>query len=286
MSKKVLVIEDDPNMNEVLVETLEDEGFQVTGVFSGEEAVAQNPEVPFDLVVSDVRLAGMDGLEALAQLKARNPKLRSIVITGYASIDSPARAMQLKVDDYLMKPFGIDEFALAVHRVATAKKKKLMERFFESLFAIESRRTGMLDGLIHERGCTFKALFVGIRSSRLTKNAAREGYRKLEKVENSYRSALRNPESDHRDFFELVERYQEVMQLLVTDPEAIPLTTSEKGEVSAESFAHLYQGLQNSTIDDDELMWAPFLRTAPPHLLDGYAELLAMKEKVWPLVKA
>ncbi len=130
----VLVIEDDPEMREVLVESLEDAGFEVIGAASGLEAMAVASSRNFDLVVSDVRMAGMDGLESLTRLKSSQPELRTIVITGFASRDSPARAIRLQVDDYLLKPFGLEDFLKSVQRVLESGSRK-------SFISVLSRRS-------------------------------------------------------------------------------------------------------------------------------------------------
>lgn len=95
---------------------LEDEGYDVTTASSGMEAIEKAKGANFDLVVSDVRMAEMDGIETLTNVKQQQPDARSIVITGYASPDIPVQAIKLGVDDYIMKPFDDRQFVASVKR--------------------------------------------------------------------------------------------------------------------------------------------------------------------------
>lgn len=112
----ILLIDDDALMVEALGLLLGDEGYDVATASSGLEALERAGERTFDLVISDVRMAGMDGVQTLTQLRERCPTTRAILITGYASPDIPVRAIKLGVDDYLVKPFDDREFLKSVRR--------------------------------------------------------------------------------------------------------------------------------------------------------------------------
>ena len=116
MADKILVVEDDPLMLSALEILLEDEGYDVSTASSGMEAIEKAKDESFDLVVSDVRMAEMDGIETLSNVKQEQPDVRSIVITGYASPDIPVQAVKLGVDDYIMKPFDDQQFVASVKR--------------------------------------------------------------------------------------------------------------------------------------------------------------------------
>ena len=79
---KVLVLEDDPELRETLAELLEEEGYTVVAVSRGEEAVQQASRQAFDLIVSDIRMDGMDGLEAIDQASKLQPSMGSLVVSG------------------------------------------------------------------------------------------------------------------------------------------------------------------------------------------------------------
>jgi len=123
VSAKILVIDDDPSMRDTLVIVLEDEGYDVSAAANGYEAIEKIKESSFDLVVSDIRMAGMDGLDTLATLKMTQPELKSIIMTGYASTDDPIRAIKLGVDDYLYKPFDAQQFLKSVRKSIDETRK-------------------------------------------------------------------------------------------------------------------------------------------------------------------
>lgn len=101
----ILIVDDDPLVRESLELELLEAGFEVSTSADGMSALRIAQDVSFDLVLCDIRMPGIQGLEVLAQLKAANPRLRTIVMTGYASPDTPIEALRLRIDDYLMKPF-------------------------------------------------------------------------------------------------------------------------------------------------------------------------------------
>ena len=113
----ILVLEDDAELREMVSDTLRDEGFSVVDVPSGLEAVEAARQHAFDLIVLDVKMEGIDGLEALAQIKERFPGLHSLVITGYSTENDSVRALQLGVQEYLRKPFTFAQLLDSVHRL-------------------------------------------------------------------------------------------------------------------------------------------------------------------------
>ncbi len=114
---RILVLEDDDSLRGVLARVLTESGYEVETASRGEEAVARASVTAFDLVVADVRMEGMDGLEALARVKQRQPDVSSLVVTGYASEADSIRAIRLGVGDYLKKPFGMKAFLESVKSV-------------------------------------------------------------------------------------------------------------------------------------------------------------------------
>ncbi|MEW6282115.1 MAG: response regulator, partial [Candidatus Eremiobacterota bacterium] len=144
----ILVVEDDVNLLSLLCELLEEEGHSVVSASSGEEALQHAARVPFDLIVVDVRMGGMDGLEALARMKRQLPGVASMVITGYASDEDAIRATRLGVGEYLRKPFRDRHFLEAVSRVlrdssqirAAIREVEALRRLFcEVLDAVSER---------------------------------------------------------------------------------------------------------------------------------------------------
>ncbi len=104
-------------MLQAMTDALEDEGYAAVGVESGLAALEAARGQEFDLVVTDIRMEGMDGLETLQQLKQARPSLSSMVVTGYSSEADSLRAIRLGAGDYLKKPFSLSEFTARVGRL-------------------------------------------------------------------------------------------------------------------------------------------------------------------------
>ncbi len=101
----IMVVEDDPTLREALVDTLELAGAGVIAAESAEEALALLADQHADMVVSDVNMGGMDGMELLVQLRRRQPQLPVLLITAFGSIARSVEAMRAGAVDYLVKPF-------------------------------------------------------------------------------------------------------------------------------------------------------------------------------------
>lgn len=124
----MLVLEDDASMRELLAGVLEDEGYEVVAVSKGEDAVAEAARQTLDLVVLDVRMEGLDGLEALARMREHLQGASALVITGYASEEDSVRALRLRVADYLRKPFEMKALLERVEGlVAETRQRRLRE---------------------------------------------------------------------------------------------------------------------------------------------------------------
>ena len=121
---RILVVEDDDSFREDLIAALESEGYQVTGCANGARALELATQEPFDLVISDVRMAGIDGLETLERFQSQQPSVATLVITGYTAEADSIRAVRLGVGDYLKKPFRLDEFLSAVERLLRRHRER------------------------------------------------------------------------------------------------------------------------------------------------------------------
>ena len=128
MLEHILVVEDDEFMRMSLQTELELAGYAVTVAENGERALELASLQHFDLVVSDIRMPGKDGLETLSGLRELQPLARNILISGYADPDAPIKAVKLKVDDYLMKPFSADEFLAAVKKALQVQLQELQRQ--------------------------------------------------------------------------------------------------------------------------------------------------------------
>ena len=106
---RLLVVEDDPKLREAVVDTLVIKGFDVLEAPNGIEAMAIVRSHTLDVVLSDINMPGMDGLELLNQVKQEHPWLPVLLMTAYGDVGQAVKAMQLGADDYLMKPFELRE---------------------------------------------------------------------------------------------------------------------------------------------------------------------------------
>lgn len=122
---RILVLEDHDQMRKALVEALEDEGYEVAVATRGEEAVEMAQGQPFDLLITDIRMEGMDGLEALRHVQQHQPGIHSMVVTGYSTEDDSIRAIQLGAGDYLRKPFKLNHFLDRVNRLVAGRLRQL-----------------------------------------------------------------------------------------------------------------------------------------------------------------
>ncbi|MEZ5287068.1 MAG: sigma-54 dependent transcriptional regulator [Vicinamibacterales bacterium] len=118
----VLVIDDEEIMREILQTLLEREGYAVRLASSGQEGLDLARSLPFDAVIVDVMMPGMDGLQVLEELRKQDEGLPVLMITAYASMDTAIRAMKLGAFDYITKPFKNDE-VLVVLRNATEQRR-------------------------------------------------------------------------------------------------------------------------------------------------------------------
>ncbi len=122
MSKRILVVDDEESVVFLLSEHLARLGkeYKVEIACSGEEALALMAAQPFDLLITDLRMPGVDGLELLEQVRVRYPETRLILMTAYGSDEVEAEARRLEVYRYITKPFEVKEL-LKVARQALSK---------------------------------------------------------------------------------------------------------------------------------------------------------------------
>ena len=126
----VLLVDDEVEFLETLVKRLKRRNLGATGVNSGEEALRFLGETPVDVVVLDVKMPGMDGLETLTEIKKLYPLVEVIMLTGHASMEVAIQGMELGAFDYLMKPMDIDDLLYKLQDAC--KKKQLHEARIKS----------------------------------------------------------------------------------------------------------------------------------------------------------
>ena len=123
MSSKgiIHVIDDEPVIHDVLAQLLTSEGYEVEISASGEEALEKFPSQSFDVILLDLLMPGMDGIEVLRRIKKVDPLAPVIIITAYGSVESAISAMKIGALDYVQKPFKHDDLLLAIEKAVERK---------------------------------------------------------------------------------------------------------------------------------------------------------------------
>lgn len=280
---RILIVEDDPTMNQILVDTLEDEDHEVESAENFKDALSLAHQRPFDLAISDVRLPGKDGVETLTELKKIQNDLKCVIITGYASADTPVRAIRLRVDDYLFKPFSLEYFLGTVNRVLaqeaeTAGKFSLIQKLFEVFARVKNEA---LRELVAERQEAYRGLYLGARSGYLSRSAAHEVYAKLESLENWFRTLLNSEEIEVSEVRAVRDKYVQLGDR-IAQLEFGGQTAVQNDEVPMEQFESLFEAIKSSHISLDDLQYAPLLRKTPDARFEAHKKLLDLKHQLWP----
>ena len=121
---RVLLVDDEVDFVETVAKRLRLRGLEVEGVHDGDAALESLSANPPDVVVLDVRMPGLSGVDALRAIKAAEPLVEVIMLTGHASVDVAIEGMELGAFDYLMKPAGLDEL---LYKIQDAFKNKALQ---------------------------------------------------------------------------------------------------------------------------------------------------------------
>lgn len=112
----ILLVDDDTELRERVTEVLEGEGFEVTSVGDAESALNMLVDLGFDLVLLDLIMPGMGGMTAVPLIKKSSPKTKIIMISAFSTVSNAVEAMRLGADDYITKPFKIEDLLTAVRK--------------------------------------------------------------------------------------------------------------------------------------------------------------------------
>ncbi|MDD5558823.1 sigma-54 dependent transcriptional regulator [Candidatus Methylomirabilis sp.] len=140
----ILVVDDEQGMREFLTALLEHQGHQIIAASDGEQALELVTHQPPDLVISDVRMPKVDGIGLLTGIREKYPHLPVIMITAYASMDSTIQAMRLGADDYITKPFRIDEIRLVVEKALARARARQHGQVSQPPVMEEAQLTGII----------------------------------------------------------------------------------------------------------------------------------------------
>ena len=132
---RVLLVDDEVELIDRLVKRMKMRRVDVEGVNSGPDALALLDRKKFDVVVLDVKMPKMDGIETLREIKKRYPIIEVIMLTGHANVEVAIQGMELGAFDYLLKPIKIDQLLYKIqdaYKKKSIQEKKIEERLVSS----------------------------------------------------------------------------------------------------------------------------------------------------------
>ncbi|MCX5716770.1 MAG: response regulator, partial [Nitrospirae bacterium] len=133
MAFKILVAEDEEITLNNIVETLQEEGYKIASSRNGADALQMIEKDHFDVLITDIKMPGISGIELLDKVREHHPETEVIIITGFGSISSAVEAMKKGAVDYITKPFDLDELLLKVGKIfqqRSLKKENIALRTF------------------------------------------------------------------------------------------------------------------------------------------------------------
>lgn len=137
MKIRILLVDDEASFVEQLAERLKLRDYDVTTCLSGEAAIEKVKQYNFDVMILDVAMPGIDGTEALRQIKSLKPLIEVIMLTGHATVESAIEGMKLGAFDYLMKPCETDELIKKInnaHERKAAQEERIRSAKAEKYF--------------------------------------------------------------------------------------------------------------------------------------------------------
>ena len=130
-SFRILIVDDNREIRTILEEYLREEGYAAEGAGEGGEALAKHGESPFDLIITDLNMPGMTGMELIKAISKEESSTEFIIITGYASLDTAIEAVKAGAFDYIVKPFRIEELRVVIKN---ARDKIMLKKANKQLF--------------------------------------------------------------------------------------------------------------------------------------------------------
>ncbi len=139
MAPKILVAEDEEITLKHLLYALHKEGYDATGTKDGIEAFDKINSDHFDLLISDVKMPGMNGIDLLEKTRETHPDIDVMIITGFGSVGSAVDAMKRGAYDYITKPFDLDELLIKVRKIMEKKRLRKENIALKAFFAMEKK---------------------------------------------------------------------------------------------------------------------------------------------------
>src|SRR5512145_673367 len=142
--KHLLLVDDESALRQAVAEQLTDRGYQVAQASSGEEAVGRLAEFAFDVIVTDLRLPGIDGAAVVEAAVERYPDIVAIVVTGYGTVKHAVEAIKRGASDFVSKPFHIDELLHALESALEQRRLKSENAYLRAQLEERYRFEGLI----------------------------------------------------------------------------------------------------------------------------------------------
>jgi DNA-binding NtrC family response regulator len=131
MKTRILIVDDEEEFAQTLAERLTIRDYDVTAVFTGQDAIDKNKQFNFDIIILDVKMPGTDGIDVLKEIKSTKPLTEVIMLTGNATVETAIEGMKFGAFDYLMKPCETDDLISKIKK-AFDRKAEHEERIREA----------------------------------------------------------------------------------------------------------------------------------------------------------
>jgi DNA-binding NtrC family response regulator len=128
---RILIVDDNKELREILQEFLSDNGDVIEGASHGKEALIRHAGRPYDLIITDLNMPEVTGIELIRTVRQENDMTEFIIITGYASLDTAVEAIKIGAFDYIVKPFRMEELKVVVKN---ARDKVMLKKINQQLF--------------------------------------------------------------------------------------------------------------------------------------------------------
>lgn len=284
----ILVLEDDEGLRETVVDLLEDHSLSAMGVENAQEALKASSEYRFDIVISDIRMAGsMDGLGALEVLKSSRPDLKCIVMTGFADDGSPERALRIEVDDYLYKPFRLMTLFKSVEKIRRGKDDfQHYQGLLHDLWKSHRFKEATAE-LNRARFSCLNTFLVALRSRLINRETALVHWDKIEAAEVAYHQLLRMDKLESDKYQSRCQEYQGIQEGLLRHSARKTIVYSDKrspGAVDRNSFRNLVERIERGLVSTEQLHMATLVRVSPsvrasnPELQQLYSRMWTQEE--------
>src|SRR5438552_17175626 len=119
---RILIVDDEANARTALADLLRDEGYSVETAADGFKALPKLEELAPDLLLTDLKMPGMDGIELMRKARERDPEIVAVVMTAYGAVDTAVAAMRQGAADYLTKPINVDELVIVIDRALERRR--------------------------------------------------------------------------------------------------------------------------------------------------------------------